>query len=804
MPAIILDCRDCIWSGLGMTELFHRHALITRILSFEQPITVLEAPGGMGKSVLLRQIAGRCGVKVWSSLEAPPGDRDDVPTLWDIPPYGAPQPLPERFLAGDGRIVIAKRPGVELGGMARAIAYGHAAHLEMEALLVSDEEAREAFGEQHAADVMARSGGWPLIAFQEHARLDLSAFLRREFLAAIADAELVDLKLLVEGAALPVRQSDSLFPIARIGDDRKLHFRVGAIAVALGEALDAAIGERAATPAGVKAIAEAYAGHGRSTEAIVTFQAAGFNDNALAQFSRAGGLFYIYYQGPASFDRVLAGFPTSYAHQSEMLVLSLALQALKRGDISRARRLLADRFGDSANDVEAVFTSRSIFSREFREFRFLMWIYEDHQFSDELLATLFALNAEFPGDAHLFRGSFYNSVLEFYIRRRRFAEAEEVAQRAMHHYKCAGAPMLCFYISLHQAMIGLMKGDTIAARKHAALSARSLADVPFETPNDMRLQALLEACIEYEGGRAEPLARFLNTEIDDFSHGEIWPSLMEFTLLYGSEAMATHFSLLAARGFLDRWRVYQISNHAFQAMVSIREATILQNANRWSEAAERLRSVGMAIDRDWLLANPEEFSRLTDRDDIGLALGWLRQLLHEQPDLPQVEGLLSTALGNLNITDRQRMAVGIWLAYVHKRRQDLTRARALLLRTFEDAARLGSIAPLAEEKLFLGELMDNKRIGEFLSASSSARQVIRRLRDSGHLTPVSGIRSELSRRENKILVMISEGAANKSIAGMLGVSEATVKFHLGNVYRKLNCKTRQEAISTARAAGIVS
>jgi DNA-binding CsgD family transcriptional regulator len=320
----------------------------------------------------------------------------------------------------------------------------------------------------------------------------------------------------------------------------------------------------------------------------------------------------------------------------------------------------------------------------------------------------------------------------------------------------------------------------------------------------MRLQALLEACIDYECGRAEPLARFLNVEIDDFSHGEIWPSLMEFTLLYGSQAMATHFSLTAARGFLDRWRVYQISNEAFQSMVSIREAIVLQNANRWTEAAARLRAVDMPIDREWVLANPDLVSRLHDRDEIGLVLAWLRQVVHEQPGLPQLQAALESAMANFNVTDRQRLCIAVWLACVYKRVQNLTRARAVLLRLFEDAARLGSIAPLAEEKIFLADLLDNKRIGEFLSASSPARQVIRKLRDSGHLAAVSGVRSELSRRENKILVMISEGAANKSIATMLGVSEATVKFHLGNVYRKLSCKTRQEAIRTARAAGIVA
>jgi DNA-binding CsgD family transcriptional regulator len=780
---------------------FIRETLVQRIVGSSHAVVVLEAPAGMGKSVLLRQVAARSGAPVHVGL-TPPMPRDGL-SLWDIPPYGIPEPLPEHLFADGRRIVIAKRPGVQLAGLTRAFAYGHATLLDGRALLLDRSEAVEAFGRQRAEAVLSETGGWPLAAFNGEHIADLAEFMQAEILDHALPEELVDLKHLLAGGSVPARLENRLLPFARPGANHRLELTLRRWPEALGRALDNVIAAHVQTAGGAKAVAGAYAAHGRVVEAITTFQSAGLLDSALQQFNRSGGLFFTYYHGPAAFDRVLAGFPPSFAHQSEILVLSLALQALKRGDVSRARRLLIDRFGDLAHDFDAVFNSRSIFSREFREFRFLMLIYEDYQFTEEMLAALFRLNAEFPADAHLFRGSFYNSVLEFYIRRRRFAEAEEVAQRAMHHYAAAGSPMLCFYISLHQAMIGLIKGDTLTARKHAALAAKSLSEVTFETPNDARLQLLLEACIEYEGGRAEPLARFLNTEIDDFSHGEIWPSLMEFTLLYGSQAMATHFSLLAARGFLDRWRVYQISNLQFQAMVSIREAVVLQNANRWSEASLRLQDLPSAIDRASILAAPERLEHIFDRDEIGLSLVWLRQMLHEQPDLPALERALEHAHANLNVTDRQRQAVGIWLAFLYKRKQDLTRTRALLLRIFEDAARLGSIAPLAEERLFLGELIENKRIGEFLSASAPARQVIRKLRDSGHLAALSGIRSELSRRENKILVMISEGAANKAIASMLGVSEATVKFHLGNVYRKLGCKNRQQAISTARAAGIV-
>jgi DNA-binding NarL/FixJ family response regulator len=100
-------------------------------------------------------------------------------------------------------------------------------------------------------------------------------------------------------------------------------------------------------------------------------------------------------------------------------------------------------------------------------------------------------------------------------------------------------------------------------------------------------------------------------------------------------------------------------------------------------------------------------------------------------------------------------------------------------------------------------LIGNERIAGFLSTSLATKQIIRKLRDSGRLSTGSGERNDLSRRESKILLMISEGAANKYVAHTLGLSEATVKFHLGNVYRKLGCRNRQEAISSARALGIV-
>ena len=791
MPADITD---------NVRRRWVRNDLCRCILEDPHSIVVVEGPAGMGKSVLLEELAARLGVTVQRTDRVQEGLGE--PLIWDVPTRLGQISLPETLIAGERRLILAKRPETRIDGLHRALAYGTACLIEPNLLLFSDAEIEHIAASGADVSLLRATTGWPLAAAGPRLPM-LKAFLRAEFLVNLRDSQLVDLQCLLEGASLPEAEGAALLPLARREQDgRRYLFAAPALENEIGAALDAEIAERLQAPGGAREIAEAFSAHGRVPDAITMFQKAGLHDNALKLFADAGGPYFLYHFGLEALDRVLSGFPHSFAHQSETIVLALTLQALKRGDISRAKRLLVDRYGDYANDAEVVFSPSTVYSRDFRALRVLMFIYEDFYFSDEMLARVFTFLSEFPSDAHLFRGMLYNDILEYYIRTQRYSEAEDVAQRAMFHYRAAGIPLLCFYISLHRSMMGLLKGDAVAARRHAQESASLLQEVPFETPNDKRLQKLLEACVDYEGGRAEPLAHFLNVEMDDFSHGEIWPTLLEFALRYGAQAMADHFSIAAARGFLDRWRVYQASNRQFQAMISLREVNVLQNGQRWREALDVLRLQGGA-DRKWLDASSDIASLLREPDELALALAWVRQTLFDQPDHPGLEPFLVRVFDSLHITERQRIAAGVWLAYLHKLSRNLTEARSVLQKALETAARLGAVAALAEERVFLDGLIDNQRIGGFVMATASIRQIVRKLRDSSRLSDMTGAGGKLSRRESKILVMLVEGDANKEIAVKLGLSEATVKFHLGNVYRKLGCRNRQEAIGSARALGLL-
>ena len=62
---------------------------------------------------------------------------------------------------------------------------------------------------------------------------------------------------------------------------------------------------------------------------------------------------------------------------------------------------------------------------------------------------------------------------------------------------------------------------------------------------------------------------------------------------------------------------------------------------------------------------------------------------------------------------------------------------------------------------------------------------------------------DLTPRETEILRAIDLGLANKEIAGRLGISENTVKFHIASIMGKLGAASRTEAVMIGIRHGIV-
>ena len=64
-------------------------------------------------------------------------------------------------------------------------------------------------------------------------------------------------------------------------------------------------------------------------------------------------------------------------------------------------------------------------------------------------------------------------------------------------------------------------------------------------------------------------------------------------------------------------------------------------------------------------------------------------------------------------------------------------------------------------------------------------------------------RIQLTPRELATLRLMADGKSNKEIASELGISERTVKTHLGHLFEKLGVTSRTEAAKIATRRGLV-
>lgn len=525
----------------------------------------------------------------------------------------------------------------------------------------------------------------------------------------------------------------------------------------------------------------------------------GRESEALREFSREGGIYFIHYHGVEATLDILSRFAPPAFRKHEVLTLALAMHALKSGNVNRARQLMIDRFGEAMRTLEAAVDAKATLSTEARAFRFVIAIYEDIPVSNRLRERLFDMLAEYPVEDHLHRGSFYNAMLAVCIQRREFDAAADIAARARHHYVDARCYLLVFYIDLHRVVLALRRGRLAVAEEALAAASRALALVTFDVPADRRLLGLVAATIAYEKGEPQELVRFIAEELDDFAYGELWPTVVELALIYCSRVLASEVGIGAALGFLDKWRVQQWRSRRFNLAITMREVDALQSANRWQGAADRLMAIQARINLTWIESAEDALSRLTDPTEIDLAMAWLRHLIQHVPRRAMLPDQLAALMRNENIGERDRGRLMLWTAHLARLRRDVGQARTVFAALLEETARLGVLTHLLGDRALLKGLLEDRRVAGHALSSPGTRAVVRRIEADFQARSLHDI--PLTRQELRVLRLVAEGATNKYVARQLRLSEATVKFHLTHVFRKMGCRRRSEAISAARALG---
>ncbi len=122
--------------------------------------------------------------------------------------------------------------------------------------------------------------------------------------------------------------------------------------------------------------------------------------------------------------------------------------------------------------------------------------------------------------------------------------------------------------------------------------------------------------------------------------------------------------------------------------------------------------------------------------------------------------------------------------------------RVLVLTSFTDRARVHEVLAAGA----IGYVLKDAEPAQLLEAVRAAArgEVPLDPRVAGALLPSSGDGPSLSPREEEVLRLVAQGLANKQVARALGITERTVKAHLGRVYREIGVLDRTSAALWAR------
>jgi DNA-binding NarL/FixJ family response regulator len=96
--------------------------------------------------------------------------------------------------------------------------------------------------------------------------------------------------------------------------------------------------------------------------------------------------------------------------------------------------------------------------------------------------------------------------------------------------------------------------------------------------------------------------------------------------------------------------------------------------------------------------------------------------------------------------------------------------------------------------------------GEAVVAPTTTRRMIDRFTAVLPAAAASKLTPELERlteREREVLLLVAQGLSNGEIADRLGLSEATVKTHVGRILTKLDLRDRVQAVVLAYETGLV-
>lgn len=478
------------------------------------------------------------------------------------------------------------------------------------------------------------------------------------------------------------------------------------------------------------------------------------SSSALSTLKEGGGLVYPFLNSHQQLAELLEDMPNNAWRRDEDALAGLVLHLVKQGQAARAKSYM------TAHRLEFEKTERFVL------LDLLLALHLGDPVGEQKLASWRRLERTLPLTDPLLMGLYFNAMTAMHVRLGNLDEAIVAGQQSISCYREAGHLHLEHFVHVHLADVDVNQGRLREARKRLGAADRCLAQSGGGFGNEAEIIEVVRLAIDYERGRFGRVAAEAPRLRNSLVFGDSWSEL--FFQLARVGVLSTYF-LEGRRAALLELEIYQADYARRHGGVPIMTHVI--EAMIWA--------------MEW---HPGEVERILESLDLQSMHSALGSIM-----LREIRG----ALGDPDVVldDSPR---GEIVAELHRAR----RARGPQRRKgIERAMRLSRgevhITPFVESRdAFLGTASSLAQ-ARFASGDSGlrryAREVLERVEGS-YIVPEKLRALGFNHRQYRVASALQLGASNKQVARQLGISEATVKYHLTSLYKMTKTRRRSEII----------
>lgn len=456
-------------------------------------------------------------------------------------------------------------------------------------------------------------------------------------------------------------------------------------------------------------------------------------------------------------------------------ILIRILLDYKRGRQHQAAKRYANLLADLSFDTEIPLIRQAGKLNEttasLLTFELLFMLKNNTILSEETLWKYVDSVSFFDPDDVIFHGAIHNLLLVFFQRNGDLPAAFELAKRALNAYQRGHSEYLQMFIHLHLAYLHVFSGQLTDAER-ALDDAEALLAASGNPACETAMIRITRYWVRAEAHGELPDLQELRPLGEQIIDGEFWPeTFLVFAALQLRAALASGAPELMD---LHSTNEFTLRSHGLPNLLP---------------AMQLLREECLPGDRVPARRKPLQLHEHELVLILPRVKTWRMNAAHESGQAPKLKRIRAMQDLYLARTWRERGRFDLAIKHLIPAMEIIKgHGFGYLLKSEADF-----IATLARECRKRGRFVETARGWLNLLAEAGTSQGAPRKAGLMGLTPT----------ELGVLQRLPASASNKALALELGVSEATVKFHLKNIYRKLGVHKRRAAIDAARAKGII-